>query len=265
MRKINAGVFQSLDGVMQAPGGPTEDPTKNFTMGGWTVNYWDELMGQAMGGAFDAPFDLLLGRKTYEIFAAHWPYMEGDPMGALFNGVNKYVVTASKEKLSWQNSYALNGDVKQAIQKLKETTGPDLLIQGSTELYPVLFNSSLIDQLFVMTFPVVLGHGKRLFASGLQPFAMKLIAHKVSTTGVCIATYVPAGEVSIGSFQRSEPSAAELARQARMCSPPPTLASSHLPRIRATINPAACVKCARTKASAPSASPRAIACNMPSC
>jgi dihydrofolate reductase len=216
MRKITAGVFQSLDGVMQAPGGPTEDPTKGFDMGGWTVTYWDALMSEATGGIFSSPFDLLLGRKTYEIFAAHWPFMTGDPVGELFNGIGKHVVTSSIEPLSWQNSHALNGDAASAILALKNSKGPDLLVQGSSQLYPTLFDHKLIDRLFVMTFPVVLGKGKRLFAQGIRPFAMRLVEHKVSTTGVLVTTYEPAGEVPLGSFQQSEPSALEVARQKRM-------------------------------------------------
>ncbi len=215
MRKINGGVFQSLDGVMQAPGGPTEDWTGGFALGGWSFSFWDEAMGQAMGGLFEAPFDLLLGRKTYEIFAAHWPYAGADdPIGAAFDAANKYVVTRGDEPLDWQNSYRVAGI--EAIAALKATDGPDLLIQGSTTLYPRLLAAGLIDRLFVMTFPVVLGQGKRLFGDGTPSLAMKLIDSQTSTTGVTMATYLPAGAVPIGSFQQSEPSARETARQERM-------------------------------------------------
>jgi dihydrofolate reductase len=215
MRKIIGGVFLSLDGVMQAPGGPTEDWTGGFALGGWSATFWDEMMGNAMGPLFGGPFDLLLGRKTYEIFAAHWPYVGADePMGALFDGVNKYVVTHGTEPLDWQNSHPI-GSID-AVKAIKATEGPDLLIQGSTTLYPELFAAGLVDRLFVMTFPVVLGGGKRLFGAGTPPFALKLVEHQVSTTGVAIATYEPAGEVPIGSFQLGEPSARENARQERM-------------------------------------------------
>lgn len=215
MRKIIGGVFQSLDGVIQAPGGPTEDPTGGFQLGGWTATFWDEKMGAAMGGVFGAPFDLLLGRKTYEIFAAHWPYVpEGDPFGATFTKAAKYVLTSGSEKLEWQNSHRLaNID---AVKKLKSEGGPDLLIQGSSTLYPQLFAANLVDRLFVMTFPVVLGKGKRLFGEGTSSIGMKLASSDVSTTGVVIATYEPAGKVPVGSFALPNPSAAELKRRERM-------------------------------------------------
>jgi dihydrofolate reductase len=215
MRRIIGGAFQSLDGVMQAPGGPSEDPTGGFALGGWSTSFWDEAMGQAMGGLFGAPFDLLLGRKTYEIFAAHWPYAAADePIAVAFNRTAKYVVTRSDEPLAWANSHRLSGI--DAIVALKAEEGPDLLIQGSSSLYPALLAGGLIDRLFVMTFPVILSGGKRLFGPGAGSSALKLIDHQVSTTGVTIATYEPAGPVPIGSFQLAEPSPAEIARQERM-------------------------------------------------
>ncbi len=220
MRRIVAGVFQSMDGVMQAPGGPAEDPTRGFKMGGWSATFWDQIMGEAMTSVFSGPFDLLLGRKTYEIFAGHWPYVTDDPMGALFNRVAKYVVTSSPARLAWQNSHRLAGDAANSIRELKQSVGPDLLLQGSSELYPTLLDNKLIDRLFVMTFPVVLGHGKRLFAEGVRPFALRLVAQSVSTTGVIIATYEPAGEVPIGNFQREELSEVEIARRERMRAEP---------------------------------------------
>jgi dihydrofolate reductase len=215
MRKIISGVFVSLDGIIQAPGGPPEDPTGGFALGGWAATQWDGRMETAMGGMFAAPFDLLLGRRTWEIFAAHWPYVPADdPIGALFGRVAKYVLTRGSDALDWQNSHRLDGI--DAVRTLKATEGPDLLIQGSSTLYPQLFAAGLIDRVMVMTFPVVLGHGKRLFGPGTPPGAMKLVGSDVSTTGVIIATYEPAGPVPIGTFELPEPSAAELKRRARM-------------------------------------------------
>ena len=215
MRRIVGGAFQSLDGVMQAPGGPSEDWTGGFALGGWSATFWDEAMGQAMGALFDAPFDLLLGRKTWEIFAAHWPYASpDDPITIAFNKVAKYVLTRSDAPLAWANSHRLP-DID-AVAALKAGEGPDLLIQGSSTLYPPLLAQGLIDRLFVMTFPVILGGGKRLLGPGSGATALKLVDHKVSTTGVAMATYEPAGPVPIGSFQLAEPSPAELARQERM-------------------------------------------------
>jgi dihydrofolate reductase len=215
MRKLVGGVFQSLDGVMQAPGGPSEDWTGGFALGGWSATYWDEAMGDAMDALFAGPFDLLLGRKTYEIFAAHWPYVgPDDPIGPAFDNACKYVLTRGDDPLEWQNSHRV-GSID-AVAKIKAGEGPDLLIQGSSTLYPGLFAAGVIDRLFVMTFPVVLGSGKRLFGAGTPPFALTLIEHRTSTTGVTMATYEPAGEVPIGTFQLSEPSVREQARQERM-------------------------------------------------
>jgi dihydrofolate reductase len=215
MRKIIGGVFQSLDGVMQSPGGPPEDPTGGFELGGWSTSFWDEKMGAAMGGLFGGPFDLLLGRKTYEIFAAHWPFVpESDPIGPAFTKAAKYVLTRGDEKLEWNNSHRLK--TIDAVRTVKESDGPELLIQGSTTLYPPLLAAGLIDRLFVMTFPVVLGKGKRLFGTGTPAEALKLTKHDVSTTGVVIATYEPAGKFPLGSFMIADPSAAELKRRERM-------------------------------------------------
>ncbi|QNA86259.1 dihydrofolate reductase [Sphingomonas sp. So64.6b] len=216
MRKIIAGVFQSLDGVKQAPGGPSEDPTGAFTLGGWSFTFWDEVMGDYMDGVIGGDFDLLLGRKTYEIFAAHWPFMTDDPIGEKFDKIAKYVVTSSTEPLTWNNSHAINGDAAAGIARLKASDGPDLLIQGSSKLYPALIEAGLIDQLFLMTFPVVLGGGKRVFENGVKAGALKLVDHRVSTTGVIIATYEPAGPVPTGSFAMPEPNELERARQERM-------------------------------------------------
>lgn len=215
MRKIIGGVFQSLDGVMQAPGGPPEDPTGGFEFGGWTATFWDNKMGAAMGGIFGNPYDLLLGRKTYEIFAAHWPYVpEGDPIGPAFTKASKYVLTRGDDEFDWANTHKLRG--LDEVKKVKASDGPDLLIQGSSTLYPQLFAANLIDRLFVMTFPVVLGKGKRLFSGGTPSGGMTLVNSDISTTGVIIATYEPSGKVPLGTFELPNPSVAELKRRERM-------------------------------------------------
>jgi dihydrofolate reductase len=215
MRKVLAAAFVSLDGVMQAPGGPDEDPTGGFEMGGWTATYWDEMMGQAMGESFAEPYDLLLGRKTYEIFAAHWPFVENDPIADSFNSITKYVATSSTEPLTWKNSVALHDPVAD-VARLKQEDGPTLLTQGSSQLLQTLIEAGLVDQFQVWTFPVVLGRGKRLFGQTLSPLALQLTDSKVSTTGVMLSRYVPMGSVPLGSFALAEPTEAERARRARM-------------------------------------------------
>lgn len=212
MRKIIGGVFQSLDGIMQAPGAPSEDAAGGCDLGGWTPTFWDDTMGAAMGGIFGGPCDLLLGRKTYDIFAAHWPYVaEGDPIGPTFTRAAKYVLTRGHDALDWENSHRL-GDID-AVRTIKAGDGPDLLIQGSSTLYPQLLAANLLDRLLVMTFPVVLGQGKRLFGHGTPSRGMTLVSSTVSTTGVIIATYEPAGTVPVGTFALQHPSAAELRRR----------------------------------------------------
>jgi dihydrofolate reductase len=217
MRKVVAAAFASLDGVMQAPGGPLEDPVGGFTHGGWTFHYWDEPMGRFMGETFSSPFDLLLGRKTYEIFAAHWPFVEeSDLTAASFNAATKYVATSSPEPLTWANSIALRGDVAAEIARLKQEDGPNLLTQGSSVLLQTLLAHDLIDEFRLLIFPLVLGTGKRLFGQGTKPGALKLTATTVSTTGVIMSVYDRAGAISTGSFQLKDPSQAEIARRARM-------------------------------------------------
>ena len=205
----------SLDGVMQAPGGPEEDPTGGFAHGGWVAPYWDETAGGSMAPLFAEPFDLLLGRRTYEIFAAYWPYNDDHPIGRAFNEAAKYVVTSSTEPLSWSNSHAIN-DGADGVARLKESVGPNLVIQGSSGLYPDLLARGLIDRLSLLTFPVLLGKGKRLFGQNGPSGALKLVESQVSTTGVIIARYEPAGAVRTGTFETREPSEAELARRAKM-------------------------------------------------
>ncbi|HWT13379.1 MAG TPA: dihydrofolate reductase family protein [Allosphingosinicella sp.] len=216
MRKVVAATFVSLDGVMQAPGGPEEDPTGGFAYGGWTVDYWDQIMGEALGEAFDRPFDLLLGRRTYEIFAAHWPYEESGPIADSFNAATKYVATSSAEPLTWHNSVRLSGDAAVEVERLKQEEGPVLLIQGSSVLIQSLLARGLIDEFRLMIFPLLLGSGKRLFGAGIPAAGLRLVDSKVSSTGVVIGTYLPAGPVHTGSFARAEPSAAELARREKL-------------------------------------------------
>jgi dihydrofolate reductase len=222
MRKLIASTFTSLDGVMQAPGGPEEDPTGDFACGGWSFNYWDEIMGLSASGFDGKDRELVLGRKTYEIFEAHWPYQpENDPTAVALNAAKKHVATRTLKTLQWNNSTVLHGDVAAAIRELKAQPGYDLQVIGSGNLLQSLQAAALIDEYNVWTFPVVLGRGKRLFEPRVKPFALRLVGSKVSTTGVVMSTYVPAGSIPLGSFVPVEPSAKELARRARMASEAP--------------------------------------------
>lgn len=216
MRKVIVSTFMSLDGVMQAPGGPEEDPTKGFTLGGWSANYWDEGMNATMGGLMSQPFDLLLGRKTYEIFAAHWPFAGDNPITHLFNKATKYVASRSPQKLDWVNSKIIEGDVVAGVKALKAENGPDLQVHGSANFLQSLIGAGLVDEHSIWIFPVVLGHGKRLFEDGVPAQALELAQSKTSTTGVTMNLYKPKGAVKAGSFALAEPSAAELARRAKM-------------------------------------------------
>jgi dihydrofolate reductase len=201
MRKIKASTFISLDGVMQAPGGPEEDTAGDFSLGGWTVPFWKEDgMDEVMGEIFSEPYDLLLGRKTYDIFAAYWPHHADNPIGEQFNAATKYVATSSPETLAWQNSKPLGTDILASLRELKKQDGPDLLIQGSGQLARTLFASDLIDKFTLLVFPVLLGKGKRLFGDGAMPASFTQIRPRTSGTGVFSATYERAGEVRTGSF-----------------------------------------------------------------
>jgi dihydrofolate reductase len=212
MRKLTGAVFQSLDGVMQAPGGPEEDPASDFRFGGWVQPLWDADMGP-FEELIMGEYDLLLGKRTYDIFAAYWPYNQDDPIGAKFQRINKYVLTHSDEPLEWDNSYRLSGETAEAVSRLKQSEGRDLLIQGSSTLYPPLLSSRLIDRLTLMTFPLLLGRGKSIFDGTQKPGALKLTDRFVMNTGVVLTTYEPAGEVRTGSFATKQPSEAELARR----------------------------------------------------
>jgi dihydrofolate reductase len=213
MRKLTGSVFVSLDGVMQAPGGPEEDPTSDFRLGGWVQPFWSEDMGP-FEDVIMGEYDLLLGKRTYDIFAAYWPYNQDDPIGEKFQRIDKYVLTHSNEPLTWDNSSKLSGDTAQAVAALKQSEGRDLLIQGSSTLYPPLLSARLIDRLILITFPIVLGKGKRVFDASEKPGALKLVDHFVSRTGVVLTIYEPAGEVPTGSFETKPPSEAELERRA---------------------------------------------------
>lgn len=212
MRRLTGAVFQSLDGVMQAPGGPEEDPSSDFRFGGWVQPLWSEDMGpfeQLIMG----DYDLLLGKRTYDIFAAYWPYNQDNPIGEKFQRINKYVLTHSEATLEWENSHRLAGDTAEAVAELRRREGRDLLIQGSSTLYIPLLAAGLIDRLVLITFPVLLGEGKRIFDGSESAGALRLVDHFVSDTGVVLTTYEPAGEVKTGSFETKEPSEAELQRR----------------------------------------------------
>ena len=215
MRKIIVSAFTSLDGVMQAPGGPQEDPTAGFTLGGWTAPHFDPALGALMGEVFSRPFDLLLGRKTYDIFAAYWPFITdpNHPIARAFNRTTKYVASRSDPKLAWQHSQWLGKDVVASLNKLKGENGRDLLVQGSSDLLQTLWKTSLVDELRVLIFPLVLGKGKRLFGAGAVPAGLKLVKSQSYPTGVIVAKYAPDGAVKTGSFQLTEPSEAELERR----------------------------------------------------
>ena len=213
MRKIIVATFMTMDGVMQAPGGPEEDRSNGFKWGGWQFPYWrDDLMNNTLGKIMSTPFDLLLGRRTYEIFAAHWPY-QNDAIGEIFNRINKYVVATTPIDLSWKNSILVNKDVVNELRKLKKQDGPDLLVHGSSRLVQTLLSNHLVDVLHTWIFPITLGQGKKLFEEGTQAQQWKLTESVVSATGVIIASYVPDGEVKLGSFVPNEVSEAELARR----------------------------------------------------
>ena len=213
MRKLIVNTFISLDGVMQAPGGPEEDPSGGFEHGGWSFGYWDEQMGEAMGEFMGKPFDLVLGRKTYEIFAAHWPHSQEDGAAEL-NGATKHVASTTLSQLDWQNSHLIEGDVVAGLRALKEQDGPELQVHGSATLLQTLIGAGVVDEFRVWVFPLVLGKGKRLFGDGAVPEGLELVDAKVSSTGVIMTTYRTGAEIKSGSFALDAPSEAEQARRA---------------------------------------------------
>jgi dihydrofolate reductase len=207
MRKLVVLTFVTLDGVMQAPGGPEEDPSGGFTHGGWSAGYWDDFLGNVMTDQMKWPFDLLLGRKTYEIFAAYWPKAGAESPGAKeLNSARKFVASTTLKKLDWANSVLLTGDVVQEIRRVKEESGPELQVHGSSNLIQTLLKNDLIDEFRLKIFPITLGAGKRLFAEGSIPAGFKLTESKASPKGVIVANYGRAGEVKSGSFAEGPPS-----------------------------------------------------------
>lgn len=216
MRRIVGAAFVTLDGVMQGPGGPSEDPTGGFRFSGWLPPVGDDAIEDKIGELFGQPFDLLLGRRTYDIFAAYWPYA-GDEMAGIrdpFNACTKYVVTHGSQPLAWENSERI--DAIDALRAIKQGDGPDLVIQGSSTLYPQLLEAGLLDEVTLMISPVVLGQGKRLFGEGTPSRTLKMTDHRVSAGGTVIVTYEPAGPVETGSYAVGEPSVQEQARQEAM-------------------------------------------------
>jgi dihydrofolate reductase len=210
MRKVIVAAFESLDGVIQAPGGPSEDWTNGFKFGGWIVPLMDESVGAEIGDLFGEPYDLLLGRKTYEIFAAHWPYYpeadEGDGLIAKqFNAITKYACTRNGDvDTSWRNTVVLH-DAAKDVAKLKQADGPNLVTQGSSDLIQTLFAADLVDEIRTFTFPVVLGGGKRLFQAGAQPNTFKLVKNSIGRSGAISATYERAGPIQVGDYGLVDP------------------------------------------------------------
>jgi dihydrofolate reductase len=199
MRKLISTTFVTLDGVMQAPGGPEEDGSDGFSSGGWSFHYWDETLDTTMARIMANPFDLVIGRKTYDIFAAFWPNADEQEAKPL-NEATKYVASRGRPELSWRNSVQLEGDVAEAVAALKAGDGPQLQVHGSGDLLQTLIRHNLVDEFVVWTFPVVVGRGKRLFGDGTVPAGLQLVDTTVSGSGVVIGTYRPAGELALGSF-----------------------------------------------------------------
>jgi dihydrofolate reductase len=202
MRKIIVLSFITLDGVMQAPGGPEEDTSGGFKYGGWTYPYFDDFLGKEMGIQMGINFDLLLGRKTYDIFAAYWPNADPkeNPVAEPFNKAKKYVVSRTLEKADWINSIIIKDNVVEEIKKLKEGHGPEIQVHGSGNLIQTLLKNNLVDELKLKTYPITLGQGKRLFDNGTTAAGFELIESKISPSGVIIANYMRAGDVRTGTF-----------------------------------------------------------------
>lgn len=219
MRKLIASTFISLDGVMQAPGGPNEDITGDFSRGGWLFAFGDDEIDLSEAGFDGKDRKLVLGRKTYEIFEAYWPYQsEDNPIAKTFNATKKYVAFRSLKSLEWNNSYLLSGDISTAISVLKAETGPHLQIIGSGNLIQTLQAAALIDEYHIWTYPVILGSGKRLFESGVKPVALRLAASRISKSGIVMSSYVPVGDIPPSSRREEDLSPKELVRRIKMTS-----------------------------------------------
>jgi dihydrofolate reductase len=199
MRRLVVLTFVTMDGVMQAPGGPEEDPEGKFTHGGWSVGYWDEVMDSVMTGQMGHPFDLMLGRRTYEIFAAYWPTSQ-EPGAEVLNKARKHVASRTLKVLAWDNSVLLGGDIVAEIRKLKDQDGPELQVHGSANLLQTLLKNDLVDEFWLKIFPVTIGAGKRLFADGTLPASFRLTESRSSPSGVLVATYARDGDIKSGSF-----------------------------------------------------------------
>ena len=199
MRRLIVLSFITLDGVMQAPGGPEEDASGGFKFGGWSVPYFDDFLGKTMSAQMDRPFDLLLGRKTYEIFASYWPQVT-DETGRGINEATKYVVSHRPVDTDWKTTVLIDGDAVAKIKQLKAGDGPELQVHGSGNLIQTLLKHDLVDELWLKTFPVVLGTGKRLFADGTMPAGLRVVQSSVSPSGVVVASYARTGDVKTGSF-----------------------------------------------------------------
>jgi dihydrofolate reductase len=200
MRRLIASTFVSLDGVVQAPGGPTEDESGGFTLGGWTVPFFDESVGQFMDELMGHPFDLVLGRRTYDVFAGFWPTASEEEGAKPLNDAVKHVASRGRPDLSWERSQLIEGDVAEGVAALKAQDGPELQVHGSGELLRTLTAAGLVDEYRLLVFPVLLGRGKRLWHDDLRPASLQLVSSRVSSTGVVMAVYAPTGEVTTGSF-----------------------------------------------------------------
>lgn len=216
MRKIIAITHVTLDGIMQAPGGPEEDPRGGFTHGGWAMHFGDEVGGEALGRIMSGEFDLLLGRRTYEIFAAYWPYAGDNPIAKAFNKATKFVVTHRLDRFDWLPAQPIGGDAVAELRRLKASDGPELHLWGSSVLLQTLIAAELVDEFRVWIYPVILGRGKRLFEAGVPPRGLTLVESRGTSKGVLLNTYRPAGPLPVGSPDPDKPSKAELTRRKQL-------------------------------------------------
>ncbi len=218
MRKIIAITQVTVDGVMQGPGGPEEDPTNGFNHGGWFMPFVDDALGQAINETIAGEFDMLLGRRTYDVFAAYWPHQGDNPIALAFNKATKYVATRTLDHLDWKNSQRIGGDLVDEVRRLKASDGPALHVWGSSRLLQTLIAADLVDEYHMWIAPIVLGRGKRLFENGVPPRALSLVATRSTPRGILINTYRPAGPLPEGSLAPEDPAKAEVARRKKPAS-----------------------------------------------